>query len=137
MKLTSEMLYQYICKYCKPNILINFCMENYMDADSNAFLIEDITFGVQLVKDEFENEKATIGISTHFSVFLEAVNNNSIDIFCKYLLDSIPVEHQEEFQKKIDKLFDDFNKRNCNPQSFYDIMREYRNFEEIKQSKEH
>lgn len=130
MKLTSEMLYQYVCNYCKPNVLINFCMENYNNADSNVFLIEDIVFGVQLVKDEFQGKKDNNGSSSDFSDFLETANKNSIDKFCQYLLKNVPSNYKEELKNKIDKLFDDLNIKDCNPQSFYDIMREYRNFEE-------
>ena len=135
MKQSSEMLYKYICNYCKPNILINFCLENYDNADSNEFLIKNIALGVQLVKDEFYNTKENLGLAKDFSSFLETAQNNTLNIFCESLIDSLPKEYQKEFSDKVDNIFDDFNKKTCNPQSFYDIMREYRDIEELINSK--
>ncbi len=137
MKQSSEMLYKFICDYCKPNVLINFCLENYYNADSNSFLIEDITLGVQLVKDEFHNTKENVKTLNDFSSFLEAAKINTIDLFCQELLDKIPNELREEFNKEINRIFDDFNKKTCNPQSFYDIMKSYRNLEEKYKSMEY
>ena len=135
MKQSSEMLYKYICSYCKPNILINFCLENFHDADSNAFLVKDITLGVQLVKDEFYNKKENLDITKSFSSFLDAAQNNTLDMFCQKMIASLPTEYQNEFSKEVDIIFDEFNKKTCNPQSFYDIMRVYRNTEELISSK--